>query len=116
MITQFSTHVAKEKLKINTVIKLFTLVLLYDGPKHGYELMKFLEVKLGTRIGPSQVYPFLRQLEKHGLLRSVKVGPREKKIYELTTEGKYFVKDLLERAIEVIQTSVKALGPERVCP
>ena len=27
-------------IRVNTVIKLYILVLLYNGPKHGYEIMK----------------------------------------------------------------------------
>ncbi len=104
------------KIRVNTVIKLYTLVLLYDGPKHGYELMKLLENKLETKVGPSQVYPFLKQLENEGLLHSKEFKERDKKVYSLTEEGKKFVKDLLERSIEVLQASIKAVGPNKVCP
>ena len=105
-----------EAIKINTVIKLYTLVMLLDGPKHGYEIIKSLEEKLEVKVGPSQIYPFLRKLENAGLLKVESVGEREKKIYVLTREGEEFIKNLLEKSIEFIQTSIKALGPERVCP
>lgn len=104
------------KIRVNTVIKLYTLVLLFDGPKHGYELMKLLENKLETKVGPSQVYPFLKQLEREGLLRFKELKERDKKVYSLTEEGKRFVKDLLERSIEFLQASIRAVGPNRVCP
>jgi len=105
-----------EAIKINTVIKLYTLVMLLDGPKHGYEIIKSLEEKFDVKVGPSQIYPFLRKLESAGLLKVESIGEREKKVYVLTEEGEKFVKNLLEKSIEFIQTSVKALGPERVCP
>ncbi len=104
-----------EKIKVNTVIKLYTLILLYEGPKHGYQIMKRLEEMTGSSVGPSQVYPFLRQLEEGGIIESTQIGPREKKLYDLTDEGKRFVKDILEKSLKLIQTSVKVLGPERVC-
>lgn len=103
-------------IRINTVIKLYILVLLYSGPKHGYEIMKQLEKILGVNIGPSQVYPFLHKLKRAGLLRVSEVGAREKRVYMLTSEGKRFVKELLRRSLEVIRTAVEVLGPEEVCP
>jgi len=103
-------------IRINTVIKLYILVLLYSGPKHGYEIMKQLEKILGVSIGPSQVYPFLHKLKRAGLLQVSEVGPREKRVYMLTSEGKRFVKELLRRSLEVIRTAIEVLGPEEVCP
>ena len=51
-----------KELKVNTLTKLFILILLYDGPKHGYEIMKFLRKVLPWRVNPEQVYPFLKTL------------------------------------------------------
>jgi len=103
-------------IRVNTVIKLYTLILLYNGPKHGYEVMKHLEKMLGTSIGPSQVYPFLHRLRRAGLLEVSKVGPRDKRVYALTQEGREFVRELLRRSLELIKAAVDALGPEEVCP
>jgi len=104
------------EIKVNTVIKLYTLVMLLEGPKYGYEIIKSLDEKLETKVGPSQIYPFLRKLERAGLLKIERLGEREKKVYTLTEKGREFVKNLLEKSIEFIQTSIKALGPEKVCP
>jgi len=103
-------------IRVNTLIKLYILTLLYNSPKHGYEIMKYLEKALNASIGPSQVYPFLHKLEKAGLLRINEVGPREKRVYSLTSEGREFVRELLKRSLVLIKTAVEALGPEEVCP
>ncbi|QOJ78491.1 PadR family transcriptional regulator [Infirmifilum lucidum] len=102
-------------LRVNTVIKLYTLILLAEGEKHGYELMRLLEKMLGAQVGPSQVYPYLKKVEEAGLVESREVGSRDKKTYRLTPEGVEFVRDLLERSLSVIQTAVKVLGREKVC-
>jgi len=106
----------REDIKINTIIKFYTLLLLLEGPKHGYEILKRLEEKLDTSVGPSQVYPFLRQLRSAGYISVSAMGQREKKVYSLTKEGEEFVRNLLEKSLELIRASIKALGPERVCP
>jgi len=104
-----------ESLRVNTVIKLYTLILLAEGEKHGYELMRLLEKMLGVQVGPSQVYPYLKKLEEAGFVESREVGSRDKKAYKLTPAGIEFVRDILERSLTVIQTAVKVLGREKVC-
>lgn len=112
----FSKKSLHEKIRVNTVIKLYTLILLAEGPKHGYEVMKKLEEITGTSVGPSQVYPFLRQLEEAGIIKTTEIGPREKKLYELTENGREFVKEVLDSSLTLIQTVIDLLGKERVCP
>jgi DNA-binding PadR family transcriptional regulator len=104
-----------KSVKVNTVVKLYTLILLAESDRHGYELMKTLEDLLGAPVGPSQVYPFLRKLESLGLLVSKKMGSREKKVYSLTPEGREFVKELLQKSLTVLQAAVKVIGREKVC-
>ncbi|MEM0087816.1 MAG: PadR family transcriptional regulator [Thermofilum sp.] len=104
-----------KSIRVNTVVKLYTLVLLAEEERHGYELMKLLAEMLGAPIGPSQVYPFLNKLEKAGLLGSRISGSREKKVYYLTPQGYEFVKELLEKSLSVLHTAVKILGKEKVC-
>lgn len=102
-------------IRINTVVKLYTLVLLAEEERHGYELMKLLGDMLGAPIGPSQIYPFLKKLEEAGLLGSRKSGGRDKKVYYLTSQGYDFVRELLENSLSVLHTAVKILGKEKVC-
>ncbi len=64
------------------------LKALWDGPKHGYEVIRELEEKSGGlwRPSPGSVYPTLQLLEEEDLLFSnVKDG---KKVYALTDKGR----------------------------
>ncbi|ABL77525.1 PadR family transcriptional regulator [Thermofilum pendens] len=105
----------REKIRVNTVIKLYTLILLAEGEKHGYELMRTLEQMIEAPIGPSQIYPFLRNLENAGLVTSREAGSRDKKVYSLTPQGYEFLKEILEKSLNVIQTAIRVLGREKVC-
>lgn len=87
-------------LKIGTVLNLYTLLLLKEGEKHGYELMKRLEPKVG-KISTSQVYPFLGKLMKNKLVEVASNGGREKKVYRLTKEGDAFVEKVFEGFYEM---------------
>ncbi len=105
----------REKLRVNTVIKLYTLILLAEGPKHGYEIMKRLEEITGSSVGPSQIYPYLRQLEQAGIIEATSLGPRDKKLYTLTDKGRLFVRDVLENALGLIQAAVEIIGKDKIC-
>ena len=56
------------EVKVTNMVKFCTLYLLASGPKHGYDLMKELEEKLGRSISASNVYPFLDTLTKNRLI------------------------------------------------
>lgn len=95
-----------KELRVNTVTKLFILLLLYDGQKHGYELMKKLNKMLPFKVSPEQVYPFLRTLKEKGLAKIVEQAERDKKKYELTEKGKETVGLLLDRFSNLIQIAI----------
>ncbi len=84
-------------LKITNLLKLYTLLALSERPKHGYELIKELHAKLSRPISPSQMYPFLNELERKGLLAFQESGAREKKTYALTAKGKAFTNGILSK-------------------
>ena len=79
------------KVKINSVVKLYTLCLLNNGPKHGYEIIKELESKMNRSISASHVYPFLKSLEDNKVIACKEVEQREKKKYYLTKGGQNFL-------------------------
>ncbi len=84
--------------------KFYTLLLLGDGPKHGYEIIKELERKLGKKPSAGQIYPLLKKMEKKGLIahKSAKVGGKEKKVYTLTKEGSKARSRLVDRFSDII--------------
>ena len=94
-------------VKINNMVKLYALCLLATGPKHGYELMKELESKLGRSISASNVYPFLDVLIKNKLINIEKTGKRDKKVYHFTPEGKKFTKQMFSRFGDLINVAIE---------
>jgi DNA-binding PadR family transcriptional regulator len=64
------------------------LVLLSEGPRHGYQVIQDLTERTGGmwRPSPGSVYPTLQQLEDEGLVRSSESDGR--RVYELTDAGR----------------------------
>src|SRR5438477_13069898 len=92
-------------------LKYVILRLLDEKPRHGYEIIKELESRLGGSYAPSPgtVYPTLTMLEDLGYARVV---PEEggKKIYEITEEGRTHlaensttVHDIFDRTAKVVE-------------
>ena len=95
------------EVKVTNMVKFCTLYLLSTGPKHGYDLMKELEEKLGRRISASNIYPFLDILIKSRLIKVQKTGKREKKTYVLTQEGKKFTKIMFNRFGDLVDIAIE---------
>ncbi len=93
-----------ERGYITNLTKFYTLVLLSESPRHGYELMEELEKKLGKKPSPGQIYPLLKKLEGSGLIshKVVKLGDRERKVYTLTAEGKKTASRVVGRFSDVV--------------
>ncbi len=74
-------------------IKFIILDLLTDKPKHGYEIIKDMEAKGGGLYSPSpgSVYPTLQMMEDLGYVSSRPDG--NKKVYEITPEGKKYLEE-----------------------
>jgi DNA-binding PadR family transcriptional regulator len=72
-------------------VKYVILRLLAEKPRHGYEIMKALEERLGGWYNPSPgtVYPTLQLLEDQGYVRAVET--EGKKVYHITPEGEAFL-------------------------
>jgi DNA-binding PadR family transcriptional regulator len=74
-------------------VKYVILRLLKDKPRHGYEVMKALEEKLGGWYTPSAgtIYPTLQLLEDQGYVRVVESDG--KRVYHITPEGEAFLEE-----------------------
>ncbi len=72
-----------------SLTKFYTLQLLKDGPRHGYEIMEELGKRIGKKPSPGQIYPLLKKFKRSGLVsqKVILVGDRKKKVYTLTKEG-----------------------------
>ena len=94
-------------VKITNMLKFYTLCLLANEPKHGYDLIQELKEKLERKISASNVYPFLNTLRKNRLIKFDKVGKRDKKTYYLTQEGKNFTKRMFSKFGDLINISIE---------
>ncbi len=85
------------------------LGLMWDQPKHGYELHKEAVAELGRvwHIGLSQLYAQLKQLEEMGLV-STEIVPQpsrpSRKVYHPTPEGRQFFLDWLHQPTAYLRT------------
>ena len=94
-------------VKVNNLGKFCALLALLESPAHGYELMKKVGERAGGRASPGQVYPFLKLLQKNGLVVSRKAGSREKTTYSLTQKGKQFASKIIERMGNLLDAALK---------
>jgi PadR family transcriptional regulator PadR len=94
---------------ISDFSRFYILTLLYEGPCHGYSIISRFKRRIGKEISPSLVYPFLQQLEQKGLVKhAIKyVGEKEKKVYELTEEGKKLCEQLFKRFSALVSVAIE---------
>ncbi len=95
------------QIRVTSVVKLYVILSLHGGAKHGYELMKEIEKHTGNKPSTSQIYPFLDQLKKSGLVRIEETGERDKKVYALTKKGERFVGKKLEMFEGIIASTLE---------
>jgi DNA-binding PadR family transcriptional regulator len=88
-------------------IRTALLVVLEDGPGHGYDLIQRLEEKSdgAWRPSPGSVYPTLQMLEDEGLVRSTERDG--KRTFELTEAG---TAEATERVAEAGGTPWELVG------
>ncbi|NIM44908.1 MAG: hypothetical protein GTO54_04640 [Nitrososphaeria archaeon] len=89
--------------------RFYILTILYEGPAHGYSIINRFRKRVGKDISPSLVYPFLKQLEQKGLVKqtSKRVGEKERKIFELTKEGRELCARLFKRFAALISIAIE---------
>jgi len=89
--------------------RFYILTILYEGPAHGYSIISRFKKRVGKDVSPSLVYPFLQQLEEKGLVKhTIKpVGEKEKKVFELTNEGKELATGLFKRFADLVSVAIE---------
>jgi len=99
-------------------LRLVLLKLIADEPRHGYELIKAVETKLGGAYSPSPgvIYPSLTLLEEMGALDSEAQGG--KKLYSITEAGRALLaeNEAILRAAEATMDkfAARALRPTAI--
>ena len=78
---------------VKSFLDLFVLSLLNDGAKHGYEVMRELKLRTGTRIGAGTLYPLLYELEERQLVSAEWMSPtrRSRRVYKITEKGSKYM-------------------------
>lgn len=73
-------------------LRLLILAMIAEQPRHGYELIKAIEERLGGSYTPSPgvIYPTLSWLDDMGYAE-VEVADAGRKLYRITTAGKAFL-------------------------
>lgn len=94
---------------ISDFSRFYVLTILYEKPSHGYEILSKFQKKVGKKASPSLVYPFLQQLEQKGLVNHnvKKVGEKEKKVFELTEEGRELCTRLFKRFSNLVSVAIE---------
>ncbi len=91
---------------LNHTYRLYTLLLLKTGSRHGYEVIDKIKDMTGEEPSTSHIYPFLTELEENNYVKSEK-GSRGKKTYSLTEEGENFVAEQLDSFGEMLHAAIK---------
>lgn len=74
------------------MLSFLILFLLSKKSMHGQEIADELEKRKGERPSPGTIYPALKSLKEHGLIRETQSGKTI--TYELTDDGKAGLKEL----------------------
>ena len=86
-------------------VKYDILSILWDGPRHGYDLMLTIEELRGYRPSPGSVYPALQMLEEGDFLTGKDVDG--KRVYTITDKGS----ELLAKHREATPERSASVGP-----
>lgn len=91
------------------MIRSSIVLFLSEKPTHGYAIMKEVEVRIGKPVNPGLLYPFLKQLEENGFVKSTRktVGQRPKKVYELTDSGRELAARIYKRIASMVSMAIE---------
>ena len=94
---------------ISDFARFYIIMILYEGPTHGYGILRKFESRVGRKISPGLVYPFLQKLEERGLVAYTveMVGEKERKIYELTDDGGALTNRLFRRFANLVSVAIE---------
>ena len=85
------------------IVRIAILRVVERSPVHGGEIRRILRDDLSIEVPRAVVYGLLRKLEGQGLLASTwetRRGPA-RRVYEVTEEGREYLKKALERLYEL---------------
>lgn len=94
-------------------VKYIILRLLKEKPRHGYEIIKAIEERMGGCYSPSPgtVYPTLQLLEDQGYVRAEEA--EGKRVFHITSEGEAFLeehRDVIDEILERVRDTVRGFA------
>ncbi len=94
---------------VSDFARFYILTILYEGPSHGYDILRKFRNRVGKKISPGLVYPFLQTLEDKGLAShsSEMVGEKERKVHYLTEEGTTLCNQLFKRFANLVAVAIE---------
>ena len=94
---------------ISDFSRFYILTILYEEPTHGYRIINRFKKRVHKTVSPSLVYPFLQQLEEKGFVKHTKepVGEKERKVFELTQEGRELCTGLFKRFADLVSIAIE---------
>ena len=89
--------------------RFYMLTILYEGPEHGYGILRKYKDRVGKKISPGTVYPFLQQLQEKGMIsvESHMIGNKEKKLYTLTEKGRNYARAMFKRFYGIVSVAIE---------
>lgn len=89
--------------------QMFYILLALHTPRHGYAVMQYVLELTGGRvqIGPGTLYTLISRFENDGYITRWEDG--ERKVYELTFEGRKLLNRERERLAALLRDSAAAL-------
>ncbi len=94
-------------INVSHTARLYTLLLLRQQPRHGYELIKTIGDITGDEPSTSHIYPFLSTLQDNGLVEEADTGDRGKTVYRLTADGEAFVDDQVASLGKLVDAAIE---------
>ncbi|MHA1245826.1 MAG: helix-turn-helix transcriptional regulator [Candidatus Thorarchaeota archaeon] len=87
----------------------YIVLLLSEGPKHGYAIIKEFKKRTGKTLSAGTLYPFLQKLEGLGLLthRNESVGKKPRVVYSMTRKGEEFTTRLFRRFAAITASAIE---------
>jgi len=95
---EYEKNIRENDVKANLESIILRKLTKYE--LHGYEFIKEIREEFGVYLGPSTIYPTLKELEKMGLVASRwdHSSERPRKVYRITIKGLKYLR--LERDVK----------------
>jgi DNA-binding PadR family transcriptional regulator len=94
---------------IGDFFRFYMIILLYESPKTGYEIMTEISQRLGKKVSPSIVYPFLKSLERKKFIspKTMSTGDRERNVNSLTGSGRAMASRLFKQFTSLVSVAIE---------